>query len=78
MGHESVTHGRVVGVGSGSVVCGVAVGGYPPRLSYTMGWAGPAGPAQLQDGPRWSRSAAGRMAAARCLHTGLTALITVA
>lgn len=52
MGHESVTHGRVVGVDSGSVVCGVAVGGYPPRLSYTMGWAGPAGPAQLQGARR--------------------------
>lgn len=39
-------------LGSGSVVCGAAVGGYPPRLSYTVGWAGPAGPAQLQGARR--------------------------
>lgn len=52
MGHESVTRGREVGIGSGSVVWGAAKGGYPPRLSYTVGWAGRAGPAQVQGARR--------------------------
>lgn len=68
MGHDSVTHGRMAGTGSGGVLWGAAMGGYPPRTLVYYGLGG----------PRWSRSAAGCTAAARCLHTGLTALITVA